>query len=186
MKKLNPSEKIIGTDNLTVGDFWIWAYSDILSNRNRSIFAEFLVGSALEVLDKPRLEWDAVDLRYNGKKIEVKSAAYIQSWKQSRLSTISFDISMKSAWDAETNTYTLEPLRSADCYVFCLFKEVDNEAARVQILNVNAWEFFVCSSEQVGQTFGNQRSVRLSRIQTLCDSVDYQSLKYQIDFILSL
>jgi len=58
-ERLSPNEKIVGLDGLTVGDFWSWAYSDILSNRNRSIYAEFLVGSALGVLDKPRMEWDA-------------------------------------------------------------------------------------------------------------------------------
>lgn len=36
----SPSEPIPGLHGKTVGDFWQWAYSDILSNRNRSIFAE--------------------------------------------------------------------------------------------------------------------------------------------------
>lgn len=62
----------------TVGDFWSWAYSDILNNANRAVFAEFVVGTALGVTASPRVQWDAVDLRYDGKKIEVKSAAYIQ------------------------------------------------------------------------------------------------------------
>ena len=40
-------EPIPGANGVTVGDFWQWAYSDILSNRNRSIFAEYIVGVAL-------------------------------------------------------------------------------------------------------------------------------------------
>lgn len=47
---------------VTVGDFW--AYSDILNNTDRAVFAEFVVGMALGVTDAPRVEWDAVDLRY--------------------------------------------------------------------------------------------------------------------------
>jgi hypothetical protein len=47
---------------MTIGDFWSWAHSDVMSNTNRSIFAEFLVVSALGLLDTPRIEWDAVDL----------------------------------------------------------------------------------------------------------------------------
>ena len=66
----------------TVGDFWAWAYSDILNNVDRAVFAEFVVGMALGVTDAPRVEWDDVDLRYRGKNIEVKSAAYVQSWHQ--------------------------------------------------------------------------------------------------------
>ena len=84
-----------------MGDFWSWAYSDILSNRNRSIFAEFIVGSALGVVDSPRVEWDAVDLRYKGKKIEVKASAYLQSWPQKKLSHIVFDIAKKRAWECK-------------------------------------------------------------------------------------
>jgi hypothetical protein len=68
-QKINHIDSIIGPENLTVGDFWSWAYSDILSNRNISIFAEFLVGSALGVTDTPRIEWDGVNLHYNEKKI---------------------------------------------------------------------------------------------------------------------
>ena len=37
----------------TVGDFWAWAYSDILNNVDRAVFAEFVVGSALGVTDAP-------------------------------------------------------------------------------------------------------------------------------------
>jgi hypothetical protein len=66
-----------------------------MSNRNRSVFAEFLVGSMLGVIDEPRREWDAVDLHFRKKKIEVKSAAYVQSWKQNSPSIIQFDIGMK-------------------------------------------------------------------------------------------
>ncbi|MEB3356541.1 MAG: hypothetical protein VKK04_07425 [Synechococcales bacterium] len=84
--------EIVPQANVTVQDFWAWAYSDILSNRNRSIFAEFLVAVALNVTHQPRVEWDAVDLRYDNKKIEVKSSAYFQSWQQEKLSLIRFDI----------------------------------------------------------------------------------------------
>lgn len=55
----NHSDRIPGLPDHTVGDFWQWAYSDILSNRNRSIFAEFIVGVALGVVNKPRREWDS-------------------------------------------------------------------------------------------------------------------------------
>jgi hypothetical protein len=40
----NHDDPMLGFPGRTVGDFWRWAYSDILSNRNRSIFAKFIVG----------------------------------------------------------------------------------------------------------------------------------------------
>ena len=63
---LNADAPLPGLDGRTVGDFWRWAYSHVMSNRNRSLVAEFMVGVALGVVDQPRVEWDAVDLRYGG------------------------------------------------------------------------------------------------------------------------
>lgn len=105
-------------------DFWRWSVSDILSNATRGRFAEFIVGTAIGL--KPenlRDEWDAYDLTTeNGIKIEVKSAAYIQSWNQKKFSTISFSIKPARYWDAETNMQRGEPKRHADLYVFCHLK----------------------------------------------------------------
>lgn len=39
-KLLEANKLIPGLSNKTVGDFWSWAYSDILNNRNRGIFAK--------------------------------------------------------------------------------------------------------------------------------------------------
>jgi hypothetical protein len=45
------------------------------------------------------LEWNAHDLETDdGIKIEGKSAAYIQSWEQKKLSEIRFDIGKKQSW----------------------------------------------------------------------------------------
>jgi hypothetical protein len=52
----NGEETIDGLGGHTVLDFWRWAYSDITSNRNRSILAEYLVGLALRLWISP--EWN--------------------------------------------------------------------------------------------------------------------------------
>ena len=106
----------------TLWDFWRWSVSDILSNATRGRFAEFIVGTAIG-LDPMNLrdEWGAYDLTTDeGIKIEVKSASYIQSWNQNKLSTISFSIKPSRYWDEETNMQRGEPKRHADLYVFCL------------------------------------------------------------------
>src|SRR5688572_14217882 len=76
--------------NYTLLDFWRWSVSDILSNATRGRFAEFIVGTVLNINPlNLRDEWDAFDLITNsGIKIEVKSAAYIQSWNQKQFSKI--------------------------------------------------------------------------------------------------
>lgn len=182
VKKLTSDDPIIGNIEICVGDFWSWAYSDILSNRNRSIFAEFIVGSALGVVDTPRTEWDYVDHRYNKKTIEVKSAAYVQSWSQEKPSTIKFDIGKKIPWDAATNTVGTEPMRSADCYVLCLYTETD--VKRANVLNLDDWKFYVLSTKTINGKFKDQKSVTLSRITAVCDPVAYDGLKKAIDICL--
>ena len=182
VKKLTCDDAIIGNTETCVGDFWSWAYSDILSNRNRSIFAEFIVGSALGVVDTVRIEWDSVDLHYNQKRIEVKSAAYVQSWEQAKLSTISYDIGKKTPWYAESNTWGDESTRSADCYVFCLYTETDIK--RANVLNLDDWVFYVLSTKTINREFKDQKSVVLSRIMHVCDLVEFDGLKDAVDICL--
>jgi hypothetical protein len=69
--------------NFTLKNFWQWAYSDLVGNVRRGVLAEYIIAEALGLTDKIRAEWDAFDLlTEKGLKIEVKSAAYIQSWRQ--------------------------------------------------------------------------------------------------------
>lgn len=157
--KLKPTVRLNGLGEATISDFWSWAYSDILSNRNRSIFAEFLIASALGCLDKTRMEWDACDLRYGGKKIEVKSAAYLQSWHQKAPSVIGFDIAKKRAWHADTNTLNSDPVRYSDVYVFCLYPETD--PTKCNILDINAWEFYVVPTETIRVSSNMMKSLPL-------------------------
>jgi hypothetical protein len=183
IEELRGEEKISGFENVTVLDFWSWAYSDILSNRNRSIFAEFLVATALGEINNPRIEWDAVDLRYHGKKVEVKSAAYVQSWHQNKLSTIRFDIGKKLGWCAETNSSAIVAERNADCYVFCLFTEQIREQAN--ILDIKKWTFFIAQTQQLEERFSNQKSVSLNYLKAICLETDFQELKQTIEKVLN-
>lgn len=175
---------IAGLDDATIGDFWSWAYSDVLSNLNRSTLTEFLVASALDVVDAPRVEWDLVDLRYCDRGIEVKSAAYLQSWQQDSPSTIRYDIARKQGWDARTNTYADRAVRSADCYVFCLYPEQD--VGKANVLDVDAWEFYVVATHQIERELGAQKSVGLNRLRNMVEPVTYEDLRARIDSVLTL
>ena len=64
--------------------FWQWKGSDLVSNATRGVVAEYLVALALHVdVSGVRDEWAAYDLvTPSGIKIEVKSAAFVQSWFQ--------------------------------------------------------------------------------------------------------
>jgi hypothetical protein len=114
-----------------------------LSNRNRAIFAEYIVAAILGAIKTSRIEWDEVDIRCNNKKIEVITSAYIQSWKQKAPSKINFKISKKRAWNAETNVSLSTPQYVADCYVFCIFNEKNPQTASMDILDLTKWEFLL-------------------------------------------
>lgn len=182
--RLDPSTEIPGTGGATVGDFWAWAYSDILTNTSRGTFAEFLVGKALGVVDEMRpTGWVDFDLSYDEWKIEVKASAYVQSWHQSAPSVIRFDIGERGSWDAETNVWKPDPVRSADCYVFCLYAETDRN--RANVLDTSKWEFYVLSTERINRELGNQKSIGLNGIKSMTEPVVYNQLKEQVDRVLS-
>ena len=166
-----------GSSNLgfTVKDFWRWAASDLVNNALRGMLAEFLVARALGQAEGVRVEWDAYDcLTAEGRKVEVKSAAYIQSWAQARPSTIRFGIQKTRAWEAATNDYSGELKRQADVYVFCLLKHRDQET--LDPLDVDQWEFFVVATEVLDAELGPQKSLGLQRLKSIMRPLPYAEI----------
>ena len=168
------------TETIDKLGFWKWAYSDFLSNSLRGILAEFIVGSALGCLGQQRKEWDAYDLLYKDKKIEVKCAAYLQTWDQKKHSVIRFDIAEKSSWYADENKYADRAERPADFYVFCVFSETSRELANP--LDVEQWFFLVMSKEQIAQYFGKNKTVGLNAIEAVgIKRIGHSELKNHFD-----
>jgi hypothetical protein len=172
------------SDGWTVRDFWAWSSSDLLSNAKRGVFAEFLVASALNVADGVRAEWDAFDLvTKSGARIEVKSAAYIQSWYQAKLSTIGFSISKSQAWDPDTNKLSPEKLRQADVYVFCLLDHKDQRT--VDPLDMAQWQFYVLATKKLNEACGNLKRLSLKRLLELePEVVQYEQLERAIQRVV--
>lgn len=168
----------------TLKDFWQWSSSDLVSNATRGILAEFLVASALGLNHGVRNEWDSYNLKTEtGVKIEVKSAAYIQSWYQRRLSTISFNIKPTLAWDSETNLQAKEKKRQADVYVFCLLHHKDN--CTINPMDLSQWTFYVVSRDKLEQKYLKVKSIGLSRLKKLEPKVcDFNGLRQAVEDIL--
>ena len=164
-KKLNGNEKFVGLDKHIL-DYWSWAHSDIASNAERGRMAEYLVAVALNAQRECRVEWDAVDIvTPDGIKVEVKSASYLQTWKQTKPSVIQFDIAPTLAWYSETNTYSAVKTRVADVYVFCLFASKDHETANP--MDTAQWEFYVLPTRVLDEQLLEQKTVRLSTLNKL-------------------
>lgn len=148
-------------------EFWQWSTSDLVSNATRGRLAEYIVAKALD-LDTTgiRNEWDAFDLLMpSGIKIEVKSAAYLQSWHQDKPSSVVFRVPQTRAWDPETNTQSADSMRQADIYVFALLHHMDK--ATLDPLNVEQWSFYVLPTCVLNARTRSQHSITLKSLQTL-------------------
>ena len=129
----------------------------------RGIVAEYLVGCDLGVAHEIREEWNPYDLRTpQGWKIEVKSAAYLQSWAQKRLSTISFDIKNTLGWDSETATRSIESNRQSDLYVFALLHHQDK--ATIDPLNLAQWTFYILPTKKLNEVVPKQKNIGLKAL----------------------
>jgi len=159
----------------SLGDFWRWSVSDLVSNATRGRLAEFIVAKALGIsTDVVRDEWQAFDLETSeGLKIEVKSAAYIQSWKQRTFSSIQFLTRKTSVWNQETGESS-EAKRQADVYVFALLAHKDKQT--IDPLDVRQWQFFVLPTRILDGRERSQHSITLKTLESLSSAVDYSHL----------
>ncbi|AZZ79865.1 hypothetical protein C5O27_01105 [Gordonia alkanivorans] len=168
----------------TLGDFWSWSASDLLSNSLRGQLAEYIVGFALDCLraDESRREWDAFDLvTPNGVRVEVKSTAHLQSWGPTTPNSLGFSIAERYAWDARTNTSSNARLRSADIYVFCVHTATDPVVA--DPLELDQWDFFVLPTATLNEIMPGQKRVALNalRVRTGAVRCGFDELSAAVD-----
>lgn len=153
----------------SVLDFWRWSVSDLVSNATRGRFAEFIVGAALGVdFARVRDEWKAWDLETpSGIRVEVKSAAYRQSWHQEKPSKISFSIKAAHAWDSDTSLVGETRERASDVYVFCLLEHHD--PATIDPLVLDQWRFWVVATKAIDEYMRSAHSITLPSLRGLVE-----------------
>ena len=168
---------------LNLLEFWEWNGSDLISNAMRGRLAEFIVAKALGLAEGVRYEWDAYDLEYRKTRIEIKTSAYIQSWKQSHLSKIVFGMQPTRAWNYETNEFGDEIKRQSDVYVFCVLSHKDQST--INPLDLDQWEFYILPTRTLDEKVPNQKTISLSSLQNLNpDKVSFNQLKNMIDKVI--
>jgi hypothetical protein len=161
-------------------NFERWATGNLVDNRNRGIFAEWLVGQALGVIgdDDVRTEWDAIDLRFGDLTIEVKASGLSQTWNLLVPSTPRFSIRrQKQAWFADTDDWIVydPPRRTADTYVFCLHQPVP--ATNENVADPDSWSFWVVATSTIDDELNDQSSVGASTLNRLTKPVGYSEIK---------
>ena len=170
---------------ISVKDFWSWAYSDLLNNTQRGVMAEFLVYSSFQSEYPPprtqmRVNWLPFDVTSpSGRRIEVKSAAYLQSWTTDFPAQIQYDIAPKLAWDGKN--YATEAKRNCDLFVFCLYTALTRDKS---ILDLDYWEFYVLPTYILNDRIPNQKTISLSSLLKLEPvKTDYAGLGSVIESI---
>ncbi len=167
----------------TVGEFWKWAYSNIVDNTTRGVLAEFIVAKAIEADTQARNVWDTYDLiTPSGIKVEVKSSSYLQSWYQEKPSTVRFGISKTLEWLPESSEFAGPSRRHADVYVFCLISQLDKKM--LNPLDLSQWEFFIVQTSDINTICGDRKSIGLHRVKDLSDSYAVENLSAGIESLL--
>ena len=170
-----------------LGDYWAWNSSDLLVNTERGSFSEFIVSAALDLdLSGTKVDWGPYDVSFpfrwmcEGKpreevRIEVKSAAYLQSWEQEKPSSIVFSIRPARAWDPDLGYYG-ELKRQSDLYVFCHYTQTDR--AKADPLVLDDWTFYILPTKRLDQCCGGQKTISLSSLLALGPvRVDFDGIK---------
>lgn len=182
--RLDPESPILipaSNEQQTAGDFWAWAYSNILTNITRGLFAEFLVGTALGIVEGTRTEWDSYDLSYGEATIEVKSSAYLQSWAQDKPSKIGWSISPSTYRYDEMDENQDDQELPADCYVFCVYTEKQDRNPAI-VLDSEKWRFYVVTTTVIREKLWHQKTVAESSIASLVgEPVRYSHLRERVD-----
>jgi len=188
MRKVHPHQEIAGLRGLTVEDFWIWGYSDMLTNVVRNTFAEFIVGYALGRLHTPKVGQEAVVFDYRDKQVVIRAAAYVQSdGAQKKKSKINFDVRPRQENHARSGQAGIP--RDSDCYIFCLFTYEDfddKNAARNAIIDMGHWRFYVVPTALLNERIPNKKTVGVGWMEEHCPegAVTFPDLKRRIDQVL--
>ena len=155
--------------DLTVLEFWRWYYSDLLDNKAR--VAEYLVSKALGFTEASDSGfWAPHSIVYIGKRIEIRTAAY-----------------MKSTADDEPSDKHIRhiDIRAKDCqaYLFCLLPGKTKETADPLILD--NWEFYVIPTWYLELECGNNTTITMSKVRRLVKQSTYEGLKRNIEHAIS-
>ena len=168
---------------ISLSDFWSWAYSDLINNTQRGILAEYIVFSSMYGIAKSnsqvRNDWMSYDiLTPSGRRVEVKSAAYLQSWTKEYYSKILFDISPKHLWSPDEG-YSLERKRNCDLYVFCIYTALTRDKSP---LNLDLWDFYILPTSILNNKVAEQKTIALQSLLKLSPiKTDYSSLGQNIE-----
>ncbi len=196
-----PNVTVMGKASIDINGFQKWATGNLVDNRNRGIFAEWMVGEALGCI-KPkafRVEWDSFDLLYGDLKVEVKASGLSQTWNPHNATVPKFTISgVKWTWltKLEAKNFDLRgvehekrrsgiwiknnpPKRPADVYVFCLHEPLPATIENVK--DTDTWVFWVVATRTLDEVLGAQKTLGLKKLDSLASRIPWNEIRAAVD-----
>ena len=160
---------------LTVTDFWSFQYSNI--DHDPEYVAEFLVAKALgkSVRDNGQ-SWTLYDIDYDGLRVEGKETSWWHPFNEPG------KLSLRRSFGIAAPRSVGE--RQCDVYVFCLLTGEDRASACP--LELKHWKFYVVARSVIDESFGDQKTVSLSRVQEIAKEVDWEHIREQVDALRPL
>lgn len=177
-RQANEIFRFQNTKLANICDFWSWAYSDLQSNIIRAILAEYLVALALGITEGVREEWNPYDLLFGNIRVEVKTAAYIQSWQQNQLSRPVFSIAPAISLGDGVSGADKEIKRRSDVYVFCLHACKDR--ANCDPMDLEQWDFFCVPTKYFDTNMEKQKKITIAKLEKIAIPVKFSGLKAKI------
>jgi len=191
----------MGKASIDINGFQKWATGNLVDNRNRGIFAEWMVGEALDCIDGAdfRVEWDSFDLLYGDLKVEVKASGYSQTWNLHKATVPKFTITgQKWTWLTEEEADALPdqdpdaqyrrsgvwipndpPSRPADVYVFCLHEALP--ATNENVADTDTWVFWVVATRTLDKAVGGQKTLGLKKLDSLAPRISWNEIRAAVD-----
>ncbi len=164
-ERLHSHSSIESLENVTVLDFWSWAFSNLQMNDVRGVFAEWMVAKLLDIPLSMRDSWGECDLvARGGVRIEVKTSAYLQAWAQKQPSRIVFAGLKGRRLNTRTNQYARTATYNADIYVFCV--QIEKDPDRWDALDLDQWRFYLMTRLDIEQL--DQKSLSLGALAKMC------------------
>jgi hypothetical protein len=154
----------INGKNSTVLDLWQTMFSRLESNTLRGKVGEYIVSWALGVAE-PQDPWQAFDiLAPNGKRIEVKTTAFVQDWEHGEKNRAPKFIIKPTRNYTSENGLAKNTSYNADIYVLCYYSWLDKKTT--DVTNLNHWKFWVFSLNELLHVFDGHHSITVKKLES--------------------
>jgi len=184
--RLNPGTKFSGVPSnvtkKTITDFWQWGYSNLISNMNRGILAEYLVAWAIGDTKDVRVPWRSYDLTSkSGKKLEVKTTAKFQEWNfkdKKPNPNPSYHIAPTRNYNVDSGYMSKNKKFNTDIYVLCYHfaEEIEDQNP----MDLRQWKFWIFSKQQIKSILKTRKSISVAWLGKNYVSCEWGELKKNI------